>query len=74
MCPGQYSVTARATVVVTAALSVVTSALFLLYNSVMLMLIRRKHEKETKAVEEETRYRDRDGNETVVEAGGVRSV
>lgn len=48
---GQYSVTARATIIVTAALSVVTSALFLLYNSVMLSLIKRKHEKETKALE-----------------------
>ncbi|KAF9737677.1 hypothetical protein PMIN03_000147 [Paraphaeosphaeria minitans] len=48
---GQYSVTARATVVVTAALSVVASALFLLYNSVMLTLIKRKHQKETRALE-----------------------
>ncbi|KAF1970737.1 hypothetical protein BU23DRAFT_556459 [Bimuria novae-zelandiae CBS 107.79] len=48
---GQYSVTARATIIVTAALSVATSALFLLYNSVMLTLIRRKHDKETRALE-----------------------
>lgn len=46
---------------VTAALSVVASALFLLYNSIMLSLIRRKHEKETRAVE-----RDAEG----VAAGG----
>lgn len=46
---GQYSVTAKATIVVTAVSSVVAAALFLLYNSVMLMLVKRKHEKETKA-------------------------
>jgi hypothetical protein len=48
---GQYSVTARATIVVTAALSVVACALFLLYNSVMLTVIKRRHAKETKALE-----------------------
>jgi hypothetical protein len=53
---GQYSVTARATIIVTAALSVVASALFLLYNSVMLTLIKRRHEKETKAVQSSMGY------------------
>jgi hypothetical protein len=44
---GQYSVTAKVTVVVTAACSVVTAALFLLYNTVMLKIVKRKHEKES---------------------------
>ncbi|KAF3036870.1 hypothetical protein E8E11_003199 [Didymella keratinophila] len=48
---GQYSVTAKVTVVVTAACSVVAAALFLLYNTVMLNLVKRKHEKEIRAVE-----------------------
>lgn len=48
---GQYSVTAKVTVVVTAACSVVTAALFLLYNTVMLKLVKRKHEKEIQAIE-----------------------
>jgi hypothetical protein len=39
------------TVVVTAACSVVAAALFLLYNTVMLKLVRRKHEKEIRAAE-----------------------
>ncbi|KAF3008404.1 hypothetical protein E8E13_001331 [Curvularia kusanoi] len=48
---GQYSVTAKVTIVVTAACSVVTAALFLLYNTVMLRIVKRKHEKEIKAAE-----------------------
>jgi hypothetical protein len=48
---GQYSVTAKVTVVVTAACSVVTAALFLLYNTVMLKIVKRKHEKEIQALE-----------------------
>lgn len=48
---GQYSVTAKVTVVVTAACSVVAAALFLLYNTVMLKLVKRRHEREVKAVE-----------------------
>jgi hypothetical protein len=48
---GQYSVTAKVTIVVTAACSVVAAALFLLYNTVMLKLVKRKHEKEIKAAE-----------------------
>jgi hypothetical protein len=55
---GQYSVTARATIVVTAALSVVACALFLLYNSVMLTVIKRRHAKETKALESIMGYGD----------------
>ncbi|KAF2678214.1 hypothetical protein K458DRAFT_464136 [Lentithecium fluviatile CBS 122367] len=55
---GQYSVTARATIVVTASCSVVTAALFLLYNTVMLALVKRKHEKETKAMERDLSYRE----------------
>ena len=50
-CAGQYSVTAKVTVVVTAACSVVAAALFLLYNTVMLKLVKRKHEREIKAAE-----------------------
>ncbi|KAF2270194.1 hypothetical protein CC78DRAFT_574323 [Lojkania enalia] len=48
---GQYSVTAKVTIIVTAVCSVVTAALFLLYNSVMLELVKRKHARETRAVE-----------------------
>ena len=42
---------------VTAALSVVASALFLLYNSIMLSLIRRTQDKDTRAVEREAEGR-----------------
>ncbi|KAF2015406.1 hypothetical protein BU24DRAFT_421705 [Aaosphaeria arxii CBS 175.79] len=55
---GQYSVTAKATLVVTAACSTVTAALFLLYNTVMLSLVKRKHKRETDAVEKENVRRD----------------
>ncbi|KAF2732086.1 hypothetical protein EJ04DRAFT_343867 [Polyplosphaeria fusca] len=48
---GQYSVTARVTIIVTAVSSVVAVSLFLLYNSIMLKLVKRKHEKETKEAE-----------------------
>jgi hypothetical protein len=68
---GQYSVTARATIVVTAALSVVASALFLLYNSVMLALIKRKHLKETKALERDLENGD---GERVPGSGVMRTV
>jgi hypothetical protein len=43
---GQYSVTAKVTVVVTAACSTVAAMLFLLYNTVMLKLVKRRHERE----------------------------
>lgn len=66
---GQYSISARATIIVTGALSVVTSALFLLYNSVMLTLIKRKHDKETKALE-----RGEGAEQGVRESGVVRTV
>lgn len=55
---GQYSVTARVTIVVTAACSVVAAALFLLYNTIMLRLVRRRHEREVRAVEKEQARRD----------------
>jgi hypothetical protein len=55
---GQYSVTARATIVVTSACSVVTAILFLLYNTVMLALVKRKHTKETKALDREMESED----------------
>lgn len=51
MSLGQYSVTAKVTVVVTAACSVVTAGLFLLYNTVMLKLVKKKHDREVKAAE-----------------------
>ncbi|KAJ5037154.1 hypothetical protein J3E74DRAFT_470264 [Bipolaris maydis] len=38
---GQYSVTARVTIVVTAACSVIAAALFLIYNTIMLGIARR---------------------------------
>lgn len=47
---GQYSVTARATVIVTAACSVCAVALLLLYNCVMLGIVKRRHDKETRVV------------------------
>ena len=43
--------TAKVTVVVTAACSVVAATLFLLYNTVMLKFMKRKHEREVKAAE-----------------------
>jgi hypothetical protein len=54
-CVGQYSVTAKVTVVVTAACSTVAAALFLLYNTVMLKLVKRRHEREMRDVEDEER-------------------
>jgi hypothetical protein len=51
MLIGQYSVTAKVTVVVTAACSTVAAALFLLYNTVMLKLVKRRHEREMRDVE-----------------------
>ncbi|KAH6625919.1 hypothetical protein C7974DRAFT_209651 [Boeremia exigua] len=48
---GQYSVTARVTVIVTGACSVVTAGLFLVYNTVMLKLVKKKHDKEVRAAE-----------------------
>lgn len=71
---GQYSVTARATIVVTAACSVVTSILFLVYNTVMLALVKRKHQKETKALDHEMVLHDRAEDERASrgkDAGGV---
>lgn len=44
--------TAKVTVVVTAACSFVTAALFLLYNTVMLKLVKKKHDKEVRATEQ----------------------
>jgi hypothetical protein len=48
---GQYSVTAKITVVVTAACSAVAASLFLLYNMVMLKLVKKKHEREIRDAE-----------------------
>lgn len=48
---GQYSVTAKVTVIVTAACSAVAALLFLLYNMVMLKLVKRKHEREIRSAE-----------------------
>lgn len=48
---GMYSVTAKVTLVVTAACSVVAASLFLLCNTVMLKFVKRKHEKEVRAAE-----------------------
>ncbi|PVI06399.1 hypothetical protein DM02DRAFT_514975 [Periconia macrospinosa] len=50
----QFSVTARATLIVTSACSVVTIFLFLMYNSVMLKYVKAKHEKETKKFEKQS--------------------
>ena len=41
------------TVVVTAACSVVAAALFLVYNTVMLKVVKRRHEREVRAAERE---------------------
>jgi len=49
--PGQYSVTAKVTVVVTAACSAVAAALFLFYNMFMLKLVKRRHEREIRDAE-----------------------
>ncbi|CAO2651458.1 Nn.00g040280.m01.CDS01 [Neocucurbitaria sp. VM-36] len=54
---GQYSVTATVTIIVTSACSVVAAALFLLYNTVMLRLVKRKHEREIKAAERQENER-----------------
>ncbi|KAF1847576.1 uncharacterized protein K460DRAFT_332728 [Cucurbitaria berberidis CBS 394.84] len=67
---GQYSVTAMVTIIVTSACSVVAAALFLLYNTVMLRLVKRKHEREIKAAERyEARYVDGQGT-----SDGARNV
>ena len=57
---GQYSVTAKVTIVVTAACSVVAAALFLVYNTVMLRLVKRRHEREVAAVEKEEQRKGSD--------------
>jgi cell division protein FtsX len=44
-------VTAKVTLVVTAGCAVVTAALFLLYNTIMLRMVKRKHEREVEAME-----------------------
>jgi membrane protein implicated in regulation of membrane protease activity len=44
--PGQYSITAKVAVVVTAASSAVAAALFLFYNMFMLKHVKRRHERE----------------------------
>jgi hypothetical protein len=66
-CLGQYSVTAKVTIVVTAACSVVAAGLFLLYNTVMLKLVKRRHEREIREAE-----RWDDGGDVV--GGGQRRV
>jgi hypothetical protein len=43
---------------VTAAFSVVSAVLFLVYNSVMLSLVKRKHAKETKGFERSQSVRE----------------
>ena len=48
---GQYSVTAKVTVIVTAACSAVTAALFLLYNNLALSFVKKKHQKEQSRAE-----------------------
>ncbi|KAF2028210.1 hypothetical protein EK21DRAFT_102040 [Setomelanomma holmii] len=47
----QYSVTAKVTVIVTSACSAVAAALSLLYNTVMLKLVKRRHAREVRDVE-----------------------
>jgi hypothetical protein len=66
---GQYSVTAKVTVVVTASCSAVAALLFLLYNMVMLKLVKRKHEREVRNVE-----RWGDGDRASVDQGRSRHV
>jgi hypothetical protein len=51
LCIGQYSVTAKVTVIVTAACSTVAAGLFLLYNTVMLKLVKKRHERELRDAE-----------------------
>ncbi|KAF5850480.1 hypothetical protein GGP41_002733 [Bipolaris sorokiniana] len=62
---GQYSITARVTIVVTAACSVVAAALFLVYNTIMLGIVRRRHEREIAAVEKGQARRDASHEEAV---------
>ncbi len=50
--------TAKLTVVVTAACSAVTAALVLVYNTVVLKLVRRKYEREVRAVEHDRKNGD----------------
>ena len=57
---GQYSVTAKVTIVVTASCSVVAPALCLLYNTVMLKLVKRRHEGEVRAAERDDDHADDD--------------
>tara|TARA_R110002003_G_scaffold149_7_gene13554 strand:+ start:13638 stop:13838 length:201 start_codon:yes stop_codon:yes gene_type:complete len=44
-------VTAKVTVIVTSACSAIAAALFLLYNTVMLKLVKRRHEREVRDAE-----------------------
>ncbi|KAF1995467.1 hypothetical protein P154DRAFT_474211 [Amniculicola lignicola CBS 123094] len=50
---GQYSVTAKSTIIVTSGFSVVAAALFLIYNSIMLMLVKKRHDRETREVHQD---------------------
>lgn len=50
---GQYSVTAKVTIIVTSACSVCAAALFLIYNCVMLAMVKRRHEKDMRASEQQ---------------------
>ncbi|KAF1961983.1 hypothetical protein CC80DRAFT_488356 [Byssothecium circinans] len=45
---GQFSITARATIIVTSSCSVVTIFLFLVYNSIMLRWVKMRHLRETR--------------------------
>ncbi|KAF2105531.1 hypothetical protein BDV96DRAFT_477873, partial [Lophiotrema nucula] len=49
---GDLSITAKVTITVTGACTVVAAALFLIYNSIMLAMTKRKHARETREVQE----------------------
>ncbi|KAF2791199.1 hypothetical protein K505DRAFT_249501 [Melanomma pulvis-pyrius CBS 109.77] len=71
---GQYSVTAKVTLIVTGVCSVITALLFLVYNGVMLSLVKRKHAKETKGFERSQSVRELEERREKVLGAEVGSV
>ncbi|KAF2641144.1 hypothetical protein P280DRAFT_468810 [Massarina eburnea CBS 473.64] len=69
---GQFSVTARATIVVTSVCSVVTILIFLIYNSIMLKWVKVRHSRETKKFAKAQAVQERE--EGIVRAEGAGAV
>ena len=65
---GQYSITARVTLIVTGSCTVVAAGLFLLYNNLALTIIKRRHRRERTAYEQDLE-RQNTNNEKIDEEG-----